>query len=194
MSQLNRRKLRVGSCTEEVCKWFNCPVQGPISDAKLASRRYQIDLHHCFARALSRPIWQWRKLYCTCSLMSKFPQQSVVAAVHKLLGKNTGNEAMDKFVQTFDARCRGTQAHQNNRSYESSADLPSKFSMVDGYTENLEKPQNHQNWGVGTCTGIVACPGQYSIYIVFLLLRILMCSWCKWVSMNVHVCKWHTNQ
>ena len=71
-SQLNRQKLRVGSCTEEVCKWFNCPVQGPISDTKLALRRYRIDLHHCFARALSRPIWQWRKLYCTCSLILSF--------------------------------------------------------------------------------------------------------------------------
>ena len=28
-----------------------------------------------------------------------------------------------------------------------------KFSMVGGYTENLEKPQNCQNWGVGACSG-----------------------------------------
>ena len=30
-----------------------------------------------------------------------------------------------------------------------------KFCMVGGYTEDLEKPQNCQNLGVG------ACPGQY---------------------------------
>ena len=28
-----------------------------------------------------------------------------------------------------------------------------EFSMVGGYMENLEKPQNCQNWGVGTCSG-----------------------------------------
>ena len=36
-----------------------------------------------------------------------------------------------------------------------------EFSMVGGYTENLEKPQNCQNWGVGTCSGMGACSGQY---------------------------------
>ena len=46
------------------------------------------------------------------------------------------------------------KVHQNNRSYVSSADLPSdsEFSMVGGYTENPEKPQNCQNWGVGACS------------------------------------------
>ena len=34
-----------------------------------------------------------------------------------------------------------------------------EFSMVGGYTENLEKPQNCQNWGVG------ACSGQYGDYM-----------------------------
>ena len=28
-----------------------------------------------------------------------------------------------------------------------------EFSMVGGYTENLEKQQNYQNWGVGACSG-----------------------------------------
>jgi len=52
------------------------------------------------------------------------------------------------------------KAHQNNRRYVSSADLPSdsEFSMVGGYTENPEKPQNCQNWGVGTCAGMGTCP------------------------------------
>ena len=36
-----------------------------------------------------------------------------------------------------------------------------EFSMVGGYMENLEKPQNCQNWGVGACLGMGACSGQY---------------------------------
>ena len=60
------------------------------------------------------------------------------------------------------------KTHSNNHSYVSSTDLPSEFSMVGGYTENLEKPQNCQNWVVGACTGIGTCLGQYGNYIVFL--------------------------
>jgi len=36
-----------------------------------------------------------------------------------------------------------------------------EFSMVGGYTENLEKPQNCQNSGVGACSGMGTCSGQY---------------------------------
>ena len=36
-----------------------------------------------------------------------------------------------------------------------------EFSMVGGYTENPEKPQNCQNWGVAACMGMSACSGQY---------------------------------
>ena len=36
-----------------------------------------------------------------------------------------------------------------------------EFSMVGGYTENLEKPLNCQNWRVGACLGMGACSGQY---------------------------------
>ena len=68
----------------------------------------------------------------------------------ELLHTNAANEATDRCVWTFDVV--GPKVHQNNRSYVSSADLPSdsEFSMVGGYTENPEKPQNCQNWGVGT--------------------------------------------
>ena len=57
------------------------------------------------------------------------------------------------------------KAHQNNCSYVSSADLlfgftMQEFSMVGGYTGNLEKPQN---WGMGTYVGVGACLGQYNI-------------------------------
>ena len=57
------------------------------------------------------------------------------------------------------------EAHQND--WLGSADLLSihyaRISMVGGYTEDLKKPQNCQNWGVGACAGW-ACPGQYSIF------------------------------
>ena len=43
-----------------------------------------------------------------------------------------------------------------------------EFSMVGGYTENPEKSQNGQNWGVGACTGMSACSGQYgSCYLLW---------------------------
>ena len=32
---------------------------------------------------------------------------------------------------------------------------------MSSYTENPEKPQNCQKWGVGACTGMGACSGQY---------------------------------
>ena len=36
--------------------------------------------------------------------------------------------------------------------------------MVSGYMESLEKPQNYQNWWVGSYTGVGACLGQNSSY------------------------------
>ena len=38
-----------------------------------------------------------------------------------------------------------------------------EFSIMGGYMENPEKPQNCQKWGVGACTGMGACSGQYGI-------------------------------
>ena len=35
------------------------------------------------------------------------------------------------------------------------------FSMVGGYTGNLEKPQNCQNWRVGAWSSMGTCSGQY---------------------------------
>ena len=44
-----------------------------------------------------------------------------------------------------------------------------EFSMVGGYTKNLEKPQNCQNWGVGTCLG------QYGTYALTSVKFLLAC-------------------
>ena len=56
------------------------------------------------------------------------------------------------------------EAHQNDRS---SADLISiQFSMVGSYTGTSTPPPNKTaKIGVGACTGMGACMGQYSIEI-----------------------------
>ena len=66
-------------------------------------------------------------------------------------------------MRTFDAWCRGVQsASEQLQLCELSGPTfrfaTQEFSMVGGYTENLEKPQNGQNWRVG------ACLGQYGKY------------------------------
>ena len=66
-----------------------------------------------------------------------------------LQGKNAANEAKDGCVRTFDAWYRGIQSAiaamwAQRIYYEFNTQ---EFSMVCGYMENLEKPQNCQNWG-----------------------------------------------
>ena len=39
--------------------------------------------------------------------------------------------------------------------------ITQEFSMVGGYTQNLKKPENYQNWRVGACSGVGAFSGQY---------------------------------
>ena len=85
-----------------------------------------------------------------------------------LQGKNTANEATDRFVRNFDAWCRGAQsASEQSQLCELSRPIfgftMREFSRVGGYTENPEKPQNCQTWGVGACSGMGACSGQYGI-------------------------------
>ena len=72
-------------------------------------------------------------------------------------GKKRWNEATDGCVRTFDAWCRGVQsAPEQLQLCELSGPTfrftTQEFSMVGGYTENLEKPQNGQNWRVGACS------------------------------------------
>ena len=50
------------------------------------------------------------------------------------------------------------ETHQKDRSYVREISEPTYFrfttqecSMVGGYTEDLKKPQNCQNWGVSAC-------------------------------------------
>ena len=69
-----------------------------------------------------------------------------------LQGKNAVNEATDGYVQTFDAWCCGAQSASEQLQLPvcelngpNFGFITQKFSMVAGYTENAEKPQNCQN-------------------------------------------------
>ena len=60
------------------------------------------------------------------------------------------------------------EAHQNDCSYVSEFSGPTFNSictnfMVGGYTEDLK---NRQDWPMGACVGMGACPGHYGVYIV----------------------------
>ena len=44
-----------------------------------------------------------------------------------------------------------------------------EFSMVGGYTENLEKPQNCQNWGVDACSGQYGSCNKISTFVLLLV-------------------------
>ena len=119
--------------------------------------------------------WQWRKLYHVTEWTNSWPRCQVSAAFSRRLQytnfvlqrKNAANETTDKCVRTFDARCRDTQSASDQLqlcelSGPTSRFTVQEFSMVGDYIEDLEKPQNCQNWGVGslahTCNNGFLCP------------------------------------
>ena len=60
------------------------------------------------------------------------------------------------------------EVHQNDCSYvcELSGSPFEELSMVGSYVlyaQDLKKPHNSQNWGVGACVGMGDCVGQYII-------------------------------
>ena len=71
-----------------------------------------------------------------------------------LEGKNAVNEATAGVCEPLMPDVVALKVHQNKLSYVSSADLlldllHKNNSMVGSYMEDLENPQNCQNWGVG---------------------------------------------
>ena len=56
---------------------------------------------------------------------------------------------------------------KTHQSYVSLADLLyyASISMVSGYMENPETPQYLQKWGVGACTDMGVCSGQYGLSV-----------------------------
>ena len=77
------------------------PAQAPIPDAKLAARVYQIDLHHHFTRASSRPARQWRKLYHARS----GPTRSLVANLPMLVIREFCTAGKEKWEQGYGWVC-----------------------------------------------------------------------------------------
>ena len=160
----------MGACSSSVKIWGwvvtrrTIPMQGPTLDAKLAAmglnglallvRLWFVEASPKVEKAVS---WQ------------SGPTRNLVA---KFMGKNVANEATEGCVRTFGTWCRVVQnASEQSQLCELSGPTfgftTQEFSMVGGYIENPEKPQNSQNWGVGACTGMSTCSGQYgSCYLL----------------------------
>ena len=120
------------------------------------------DLHRQFVRDSSRPAREWRKLYRatkrrpTRSLVAKFPPRSVIACNTRISccrGRTLQTKPRTGVCEPLMPDVVAPKVHQNNRSYggPTLGFTTRKFSRVDGYTENPEKPLNCQNWGVGAC-------------------------------------------
>ena len=87
-----------------------------------------------------------------------------------LQGKNAANEAMDGVCEPLmpdvvASKAQSELCELSGSTFEFNAQ---EFSMVGGYMENLKKPQNHQNWGMGACSGVGTCSGQYGNVDFFL--------------------------
>ena len=100
----------------------------------------------------SRPTW---------SLVAKFPQCLVVTCSMQILccrGRTLWTRPQTG-VWTFNAwfhgaQCTSQQLQPCELSGPTFKFTMQKFSMVGSYTENLEKPQSCQNWGVGAYAGV----------------------------------------
>ena len=103
------KKLRMDGCTEEMLEWFGYPWASAHPGCEVSCQRVP---HRCFTCALSRPAWQWRKLYHARKwtdqpLPSFFNVRYLQYANLVLQAKNTVNEATDRCVQTFTSRFYG---------------------------------------------------------------------------------------
>ena len=131
-----------------------CP---PRPEYEVSCQGYQLDLHCCFACALSRPANSGESCIAlesrlTHSLVAKLSQRSLLAFV---LQSRNASYLQTRLLwmgvcKTLASGCRGTW-RSIAAMYMTSARKKIKFSMVAGYTEDLKKPQNGQNWKVGAC-------------------------------------------
>ena len=94
--------------------------------------------------------------WLTHSLVAKFPQHSVVTCSTQIscCRERTLRMMPRTGVWNFDAWCRVAQStsEQSQLCELSGPTFDSLCELVGGYTENPEKPQNCQNWGVDGCT------------------------------------------
>ena len=107
--------------------------------------------------------------WLTCSLVAKFLQRSVVTCSTQisccrertLRTRPRTSVCQPLMPDVVASKAQSQLCELSGSTFEFNAQ---EFSMVGGYIENLEKPQNCQNWGVGACSGVGACLGQYGIF------------------------------
>jgi len=146
-------------------KWFNYPRASVHPDAKLAAmapNRLASSVRPCFVEAsptVEKAVSWFRADWLVASLLSKFPQRQSSPVVREFHAANEERcepghgQVCANLMSWCPKRIRAMWA-QRTFHY-------ARISMVGGYTENPEKPQNCQKWGVG------ACSGQYGIYYCF---------------------------
>ena len=159
-SQLKRQNLRVGGYTENSLKWFNYPHQGPTLDAMglnwFASSVRQLFVEDSPTVEKAASCYKADRLV-TPLLSFRSIQSSLAVHEFHAAGEEPANEATDGCV------CEPLMPDVVSLSGPTYLWITTReFSMVGGYTESLEKPQNCQNRGVGACTGMGTCSGQYS--------------------------------
>ena len=174
-SQLKHQNSRVGSYTEKVLKWFNYP-------RARVHPGWEVSCHGTKSTCIAgSSVLHWGQPDSgeSCIVLQSGPTRSLIAEFpHVKLSleytnfvlqwKNAANEATNGCMRTFDAWCRGAQsASEQSQLRELSGPTfiftTQEFSIVGGYTENLEKRQNCQNWGEGTCAGMGAYSGRQYI-------------------------------
>ena len=147
------------------------PTQGPTPDANLAAmgqNRLASSVHQCFIKAsptVEKAVSCYKEDRLIASLLSFRSVQSSLA-VREFQRKNAAIEAAG-VCEPLRPDVVVPKAHENNCSYVSSADLPSNSSRKNlawcAVTQRTLKSHNCQDWGVGTCAGMGACPGQYGM-------------------------------
>ena len=157
-SQLKCQKVRVGGYMEKVLKWFNHPHARTHPGCKVSCQGV---LHCCFVRA-SSTVEKAVSCYIADRLVASLPS---FRNVQSLLAVRKFRAAVKEHCERGYRRvcvnlwCLMSWCPKRIRTIATMWAMQ-KFSMVGSCTENLEKSQNCQNWGVGTCSGMGACLGN----------------------------------
>ena len=168
-SQLKCQKLRVGSCMEEVLKWFNYPHTRAHPRCKVSCQVVPtwLAVSPCFIEA-SPAVEKAELCYKADWLVASFPQHSVITCSMWILccRRRTLRMRPQKCVWTFDAWCPGIhstseQSQLDELSGSTFGFTLQEFHMVASYTEDLKITQNYENWRRDTCAGMGTCPRQY---------------------------------
>ena len=168
-SQLKLQNLGVGVYTK-CLNGTTISEQGPTPDVKLAAmgpNRLASSVHPCFVEASStveKDVSCYKADQLVASLLSFRSVQSSPAVREFRAAREERCEPSHGQVcaNLMSWRPKHIRAMLAQRTYLQIH--YARISMVGGYTENPEKPQNCQKWRVGACTGMGTCSGQYGIY------------------------------